>query len=194
MSIIEGDDKMPIGLIILLIVVILIVIWFVSSYNKLVGLRNDAREGFSTMDVYLKKRFDLIPNLVETVKGYASHESTTLEKVVKARNSIASSTTIDEKLKNENMLTNTLRSLFALSESYPDLKANQNFIDLQEKIEGVEEDIANSRKYYNGTVKVLNNAIEMFPSNIIAKIFKFEEMTMFEVSDEEERKNVKVQF
>lgn len=185
---------MSIGLIILLIIVAVLLIWFVSSYNKLVGLRNDAREGFSTMDVYLKKRFDLIPNLVETVKGYASHESKTLERVIEARNSIAGSTTIDEKLKNENMLTSTLRSLFALSESYPDLKANQNFIDLQEKIEGVEEDIANSRKYYNGTVKSLNNAIEMFPSNIIAKIFKFEEMTMFEVSNEEERKNVKVQF
>ena len=185
---------MSIGLIITIVIIAIIVIWFISSYNKLVGLRNDAREGFSTMDVYLKKRFDLIPNLVETVKGYASHESNTLEKVLQARNSIASSTTIDEKLQNENMLTDTLRSLFALSESYPDLKANQNFIDLQEKIDSVEQDIANSRKYYNGTVKALNNAIEMFPSNIIAKIFKFEEMTMFEVSNEGERENVKVQF
>lgn len=185
---------MPTGLIIAIAVVAVIVIWLINSYNKLVRLRNDAREGFSTMDVYLKKRFDMIPNLVETVKGYAAHESGTLEKVIAARNSVASSTTIDEKLQNENVLTGTLRSLFALSESYPDLKANQNFVDLQHKIEGVEQDIANSRKYYNGTVKALNNAVEMFPSNIVAGMFKFEKMTMFEVANEEERENVKVQF
>lgn len=183
-----------VGTIVVVVIAAVIVIWFISSYNKLVRLRNDAREGFSTMDVYMKKRFDMIPNLVETVKGYAAHESGTLEKVIAARNSIANSTTVDEKLKNENVLTGTLRSLFALSESYPDLKANHNFIDLQQKIEGVEQDIANARKYYNGTVKALNNAVEMFPSNIVAGIFNFEKMTMFEVTNEEERENVKVQF
>ena len=182
------------GLIIAIVVIAVIVIWLVSSYNKLVRLRNNAKEGFSTMDVYLKKRFDMIPNLVETVKGYASHESKTLEKVIAARNSVASSTTVDEQLKNENVLTGTLRSLFALSESYPDLKANQNFIDLQQKIEATEQDIANARKYYNATVKSLNNAVEMFPSNIVANMFKFEKMAMFEVTSEEERSNVKVQF
>ncbi len=180
--------------IIIAVVVVLIILYFVSSYNRLIALRNDAKEAFSTMDVYLKKRFDLIPNLVETVKGYTAYESETLENVVKARNGVAAARNINEKLENENTLTNTLHSLFALSESYPDLKANENFIDLQRKLETIEEDIANSRKYYNGTVKALNNGIEMFPSNIVAKIFKFEEMTMFEVSNEEERKNVKVQF
>ncbi|WP_437130716.1 LemA family protein [Peptostreptococcus russellii] len=182
------------ALIIVIAIIVIIALWLMSSYNKLVGLRNSAKEGFSTMDVYLKKRFDMIPNLVETVKGYASHESKTLESVIQARNSIANATNISDQLEGENMLTNTLKSLFALSEAYPDLKANQNFIDLQEKIQGVEEDIANSRKYYNGTVLALNNAIEMFPSNIVAKMFRFEQMSMFEVSNKEERENVKVQF
>lgn len=185
---------MSIGSIIVIVIIAVIIIWLISSYNKLIRLRNNAKEGFSTMDVYLKKRFDMIPNLVETVKGYAAHESGTLEKVIAARNSVANSTTVDEQLKNENVLTGTLRSLFALSESYPDLKANQNFIDLQQKIEGTEQDIANARKYYNATVKSLNNAVEMFPSNIVAGMFKFEKMSMFEVVNEEERNNVKVQF
>ena len=182
------------GLIIAIAIIVIIALWFMSAYNKLVRLRNSAKEGFSTMDVYLKKRFDMIPNLVETVKGYASHESKTLESVIEARNSIANATSVGDQLEGENMLTNTLHSLFALSEAYPDLKANQNFIDLQQKIEGIEEDIANSRKYYNGTVLALNNTIEMFPSNIAAKIFNFKQMSMFEVSNEGERENVKVQF
>ncbi|MEG0249606.1 MAG: LemA family protein [Peptostreptococcus sp.] len=182
------------GLIIVIAIIVIIALWLMSAYNRLVRLRNSAKEGFSTMDVYLKKRFDMIPNLVETVKGYASHESKTLESVIEARNSIANATNVSDQLEGENMLTNTLRSLFALSEAYPDLKANQNFIDLQQKIEATEQDIANSRKYYNGTVLALNNAIEMFPSNIAAKLFKFEQMSMFEVSNEGERENVKVQF
>ena len=175
-------------------VVLIIGLSIISMYNKLVRLRNDAKEGFSTMDVYLKKRFDMIPNLVETVKGYSKHEKTTLENVVKARNMVIDASNIDEKLKGENMLTSSLRSLFAVAESYPDLKANTNFIELQESIKGIEDDIANSRKYYNATAKALNNACEVFPSNIIAGIFKFEKMPMYVVDDEIERKNVKVSF
>lgn len=176
------------------LVLLLGIIWFISAYNKLVRLRNDANEGYSTMDVYLKKRFDMIPNLVETVKGYAKHESSTLENVIRARNQVIDAKNIDEKLKSENMLTSTLRSLFAVAEAYPDLKANTNFIQLQNSIEEIEAEISNSRKYYNATVKALNNACEVFPSNIVANMFKFEKMSMYEVSDEAERRNVKVEF
>ncbi|MFR2405038.1 MAG: LemA family protein, partial [Eubacterium callanderi] len=131
---------------------------------------------------------------VETVKGYASHESQTLEKVTAARNAAMTASSIDEKLKNENALTGTLKSLFAVAESYPDLKANTNFMDLQRQLQTIEEDIANSRKYYNASVKNLNNKIEMFPSSIIAGMFHFEKKPYFEVSSQEERENVKVQF
>lgn len=165
-----------------------------GSYNGLVKTKNQAEEAFSTMDVYMKKRYDLIPNLVETVKGYASHESQTLEKVTAARNAAMTASSIDEKLKNENALTGTLKSLFAVAESYPDLKANTNFMDLQRQLQTIEEDIANSRKYYNASVKNLNNKIEMFPSSIIAGMFHFEKKPYFEVSSQEERENVKVQF
>lgn len=146
------------------------------------------------MDVYLKKRYDLIPNLVETVKGYAKHESETLEKVVAARNMAQSAGTIEEKIEGEKNLTGTLKTLFAVAESYPDLKANTNFLDLQEQLKSVENDIANARKYYNGVVKQFNNKCEMFPSNILAGIFHFTRKPMFEVDAEEERKNVKVEF
>lgn len=131
---------------------------------------------------------------METVKGYASHESQTLEKVTAARNAAMTASSIDEKLKNENALTGTLKSLFAVAESYPDLKANTNFMDLQRQLQTIEEDIANSRKYYNASVKNLNNKIEMFPSSIIAGMFHFEKKPYFEVSSQEERENVKVQF
>lgn len=181
-------------LIIVLAIVVVIAIWAVATYNRLVGLRNTAKEGFSTMDVYLKKRFDLIPNLVETVKGYAKHESETLEKVIAARNLVSSANNTAEKVNAENGLTASLKGLFAVAESYPDLKANQNFIDLQDQLKSVEEDIANARKYYNATVKQLNNACEMFPSVIIANMFHFEQMPMYEVADETQRENVKVQF
>lgn len=181
-------------LIVIVVLILLLVLWFIRGYNNLVMLRNDAREGYSTMDVYLKKRFDMIPNLVETVKGYAKHEATTLEKVVSARNMVMDAKDINEKLAGENALTSTLRSLFAVAEAYPDLKANTNFNQLQRSIEDIEMEISNSRKYYNATVKMLNNACEVFPSNIIASMFKFEKMAMFEVDDVEERKNVKVSF
>lgn len=180
-------------LIIILAIIFILLIWAIAAYNGFVRLKNSSEEAFSTMDVYLKKRYDLIPNLVETVKGYASHEKETLEKVVKARNMAANSTTVEDKIANETVLSGTLKSLFAVAESYPDLKANQNFMDLQQQLKNVEEDIANSRKYYNAVVKQLNTKIEMFPSNIIAGIFRFKRKPMFEVEAEEERQNVKVQ-
>lgn len=179
--------------IIIVAVLLIIGLGIAGTYNKLVRKRNNAKEGFSTMDVYLKKRFDMIPNLVETVKGYATHERETLEAVMKARSQVASAGTIDQKVENENMLTGALGRLFAVAENYPDLKANQNFLNLQEQLRSVEQDIANARKFYNGTVKDLNNSIEQFPSNIVAGIFHFEKMPMFEIN-EESRENVQVKF
>lgn len=179
---------------IILGIVLIIVIWAVSSYNGFVKLRNKVEEAFSTMDVYLVKRYDLIPNLVETVKGYAKHESETLEKLISARNMAMGAKTVEEKVAGENALQGTLKSLFALSEAYPDLKANVNFVDLQSQLNSMEGEIANARKYYNAVVKMFNTKVEVFPSNIIANIFKFTRKPLFEVDDGEQRKNVKVEF
>ncbi len=181
-------------ILIILAIIVILSIWVISAYNGFIRLRNMVEEAFSTMDVYLKKRYDLIPNLVETVKGYAKHETGTLEKVVEARNFAAGAKTIEGRIQGENMLENTLRSLFALAEAYPDLKANTNFLDLQSQLQRIEDEIANSRKYYNAIVKELNTKIESFPSNIIAGIFNFVRKPMFEVRDEAERDAVKVQF
>ncbi len=178
----------------LIVVLAVAAIWGVSAYNGFVRMRNVVEEAFSTMDVYMKKRYDLIPNLVETVKGYAAHEQGTFEKVVQARNVAQNATTVEDKMAAENMLTGTLRSLFALAEAYPDLKANANFMDLQNQLQMVEVDIANSRKYYNATVKDYNTKTEQFPSNIIANMFHFQRKTMFELENESERQNVKVEF
>jgi LemA protein len=175
-------------------ILLIIVVFVIATYNKLVRSKINVEEGYSTMDVYLKKRYDLIPNLVETVKGYAGHEKETLEKVIKARNMAMTATNIEDKAKNENALTGTLKSLFALSESYPDLKANTNFVDLQNQLKAIETDIANARKYYNGVVKIYNQEIMVFPYNIIANFFKFTTKEMFAVDNQEERKNVKVEF
>ena len=174
-------------------VIVIILLWVVSAYNGLVKVRNMVREAFSTMDVYMKKRYDLIPNLVETVKGYAAHEAGTLEKVIQARNAAASATTVEGKIEGENALTGTLKSLFALAEAYPDLKANTNFMDLQKQLQAVEGDIANSRKYYNAVVRDYNTKIETFPSVIVASMFGFKQEKMFEINLAE-RENVKVQF
>lgn len=185
---------MKIFLIILAVLIVAAIIWFITGYNNFVKGKNNVEEAFSTMDVFLKKRYDLIPNLVETVKGYAKHESETLQKVVEARNMASGATNVEDKIAGENVLSGTLKSLFAIAENYPDLKANTNFMDLQGQLKSVEEDIANSRKYYNGVVKAFNNMCQMFPSNIIAGMFKFTEKPMFEVSEAGERDNVKVQF
>lgn len=180
--------------IIILAIVVLIALWLIGGYNGFVKAKNNVEEAYSTMDVYLKKRFDLIPNLVETVKGYAKHEAGTLEKVTEARTAVMDSKTSEDKLANESVLSGTLRSLFAVAENYPELKANQNFLELQGQLETTENDIANARKYYNAVVKVLNTKCETFPSNLIASLFHFSKRPMFEVAAEEERENVAVEF
>ena len=174
-----------------ILVVVLVV--GVGYYNTFVRLRTQTDEAFSTMDVYLKKRYDLIPNLVEVVKQYASHEKETLEKVISARNMAMGAQSLDEKAQNENMLSGTLKTLFAVSESYPDLKADTSFLNLQNQLTGLENEISQARKYYNGAVRALNTKVEMFPSNIIAGMTGFKKYPFFKV-DESERENVKVQF
>ncbi len=180
-----------VGAAVLLLAIILI--WYISTYNKLQALKNRVEEGWSTIDVQLKKRYDLIPNLVETVKGYASHESKTLEAVIAARNA-AMTATGDGKMAAENALTGTLKSLFALQENYPQLKANTNFMDLQQQLKSIETEIAFARRYYNGTVKELNTKIDMFFSGIVARKMHLEKRKYFELDSEEERKNVSVKF
>jgi len=184
---------MYLPLIIVIFFVVLLILWVIITYNGFIKLKNRCEEGFSTMDVFLKKRFDLIPNLVATVKGYAKHETETLEKVIAARNS-GSRNSMEEKIQDENQISNALRQIFALSESYPDLKADANFKELQAQLTKIEEDIANSRKYYNAVVVMFNTKCEMFPSNIIASIFHFTKKPLFSVDDESERENVKVEF
>lgn len=179
---------------IIVAVVIIIGLMFLSIYNKFVRLRNDVEEAFATMDVYLKKRFDLLPNLVETVKGYAIHEKEVLENIVKARSAVSNATDTEERVNGENQISSTLKTLFAVAEAYPDLKANTNFQELMGQLQVIEADIANSRKYYNAVVKKYNICVETFPSNIVANIFGFTKKPMFEVTDEAERQNVKVDF
>lgn len=179
---------------VILLLVVVIAIYVVCVYNALIRLKNNVEEGYSTMDVYMKKRYDLIPNLVETVKGYAKHEEQTLEGVMQARYSCMTANDPEERAKSENMLTGTLKTLFNVAENYPQLQANQNFISLQNTLKSLEEEIANSRKYYNGCVKIFNNKIEVFPSNLVAKRFKFEKKVLFEIPDEAEKVAPKVQF
>lgn len=176
------------------VVLLLLVGFVIMTYNQLVKLSQKVKESFATMDVYLKKRFDLVPNLVETVKGYAKHERETLDKVTQARANISSAGSIDEKMQNENILSGCLKSLFAVAEAYPDLKANTNFIDLQNQLKKIEEDIANARKYYNAVVREYNTTLLVFPKNIIANMFHFTEKPMYEVDQAAEREAVKVSF
>ena len=172
-------------------IIVLILIYFGVTYNSLVKLNNTVKEAFSTMDVYLKKRWDLIPNIVENVKGYAKHENSALKEIVELRNSTYDSMSSDEKVDVNNKMSQKINKLMAIAEAYPDLKANENFRDLSEQLTKVEDDIANSRKYYNGAIRIFNNKVQMFPSNIVARILGFKEQKMFEVS-ENERENVRV--
>lgn len=182
------------GLYIIIGIVVVALLFGIGVYNGLIGLRNRVEEAFSTMDVYMKKRYDLIPNLVETVKGYAKHESGTLEAVISARNKAVSANTDDSRIAAEGELGQVMGRLFALTESYPDLKANTNFIDLQGQLKTIETEIAQSRKFYNGSVRTYNTKREVFPSNIIANMFNFARKPLYEIENEAERENVKVSF
>lgn len=175
-------------------VVIGIAVAFMAFYNNMIKKRNKAEEAFSTMDVYLKKRYDLVPNLVETVKGYAKHEKEALTGVMQARNSAMNAKTATERIENDNILTGTLKSLFAVSEAYPDLKANANFLSLQKELSALEVDISSARKYYNAIVNDFNTYIEKFPANMFAKIYKFKRKPLYEVEGAEQRESVKVSF
>lgn len=177
---------------ILIVVIFIIIIYVFALYNSFVKLNNKVKEAFSTMDVYLKKRWDLIPNIVETVKGYAKYEKDTLKEVVSLRNSVYDNMSDDDKIKTNEKLSDGINKIMALAEAYPDLKANENFKDLSKQLTKVEDDIANSRKYYNGVIRMFNNKVEMFPSNIFANIFGYKSKSMFEVNSNE-RENVKVE-
>lgn len=183
---------MKIGIIIAIIVVLLVG-YFISTNNTLVRLNNTVKEAFSTMDVYLKKRWDLIPNLVETVKGYAKHEESTLKEIVELRNSSYDSLSSKDKVDVNNKLTSGINKLMAIAEAYPELKASENFKELNKELSSIENDIANARKYYNGAVKQFNNKVMMFPSSIVASILGYKQQEMFAAS-ESERENVKVEF
>ena len=179
---------------ILLGIIVVLLLLIASSYNSLVGLRQKVKNAWSQIDVQLQRRFDLIPNLVESVKGYMNHESDVLAKVTELRSSWANAKTVSEKAELDNQLSNTLKTIMAVSESYPDLKANQNFLDLQASLNNTEDKISYSRQFYNDTVTKYNTKIEQFPSNIVASMFHFTAETLFEVDNSEARKNVKVDF
>ncbi len=180
-------------LLIIVGVVIIVGLFVMNTYNRLVGARNRAKDQWAQVDVQLKKRFDLIPNLVETVKGYAKHEKSTFEEVVNARNKFNSANTPEQEMQAAGELNGVLSRLFALAEAYPELKADQNFIQLQVDLKDTEEKIAYARQFYNDAVLTYKNKLEMFPSNIIANMFKFTELKFFE-ANESEKETPKVSF
>lgn len=176
-----------------IIVTILLVFWFVGIYNGLVTKRNRVKNAWSQIDVQLKRRFDLIPNLVETVKGYAKHEASTFEAVIEARNQFGKASTIKDKIDADDAMSNALGRLMVVVESYPELKASANFENLQKELSSTEEKISYARQFYNDTVTMFNNSIEMFPSSIVANMFNFRQEPLFEVK-EAEKEPVKVSF
>ena len=178
---------------IIVAVVVIIIIAIVALYNNLVHLKMRGKNAWAQIDTQLKRRFDLIPNLVETVKGYMTHEEKTLTEIVEARNKFTQATTVEDKQNANNNLTNTLKSIFALSEAYPDLKANENFTALQVELSSTEDKIAYARQFYNDTVQMYNTAIMSFPANILAGMFGFKEESFFEI-DDAQKEPVKVEF
>ena len=179
---------------IILGIIVVIIIALIAIYNSLVTLRLRVKNAWSQIDVQLQRRFDLIPNLVETVKGYMEHESEVLTRVAELRTSWASAKTVDEKAKLDNQLSESLKTIMAVAENYPDLKANQNFNELQTELTNTENKISYSRQFYNDTVTRYNTKLEVFPSNIVASMFHFTAEELFEVDNQEARKNVKVDF
>lgn len=174
-----------IWLIVIIAIIVVIGIWLAGTYNALVNLRNMVKDQWAQIDVHLKRRADLIPNVVETVKGYASHEKETLDAVITARNKAVSASTVEEEIKANGELTNALGRLFAVAEAYPDLKANTNFVDLQNTLKDTEDKIAFARQFYNDAVLKYKNKLEMFPTNIVASIFNFKPELFFEANDAE---------
>ncbi|MDP4132860.1 MAG: LemA family protein [Bacillota bacterium] len=179
---------------IILVIVAIIVIYIIAAYNNLITLKNRAENGWAQIDTQLQRRFDLIPNLVETVKGYAAHEKELFEKVTAARAGMANAKTVAEKAEADNVLSGTLKSLFAVAEAYPDLKANSNFKELQIELTNTENKISFARQFYNDTVTRFNTALQVFPKNIIANIFHFSKKEYFETTEENVREAPKVEF
>ena len=177
-----------------ILVILALVVVVVSMYNGLVHSRHKVKNAWSQIDVQLQRRFDLIPNLVEAVKGYMAHENETLTKVTELRSSWANATTISEKADLDNQLSGALKTIMAVSENYPDLKANQNFSELQEELRSTENKISYARQFYNDTVTMYNTKLEVVPTNIIASMFSFKQEELFKTDSEEARKNVKVDF
>ena len=182
------------AIIIILVVVAIIALFVIDVYNNLVKARQKVRNAWSQIDVQLQRRFDLIPNLVEAVKGYMEHESSVLEKVTQLRTSWANANTITEKVNIDNELSGALKTIMAVSENYPDLKANQNFMELQNNLKETENKISFARQFYNDTVTMYNTKIEVFPDNIVASMFNFKAEPLFNVDSDEARKNVKIDF
>lgn len=178
----------------IVVIIAIIAIFVIVKYNSLVALKQRVKNSWSQIDVQLQRRFDLISNLVECVKGYMGHESDVLEKVTNLRTSWANATTTSDKMKIDNQLTESLKTIMAVSENYPDLKANENFISLQKELSGTEDKISYSRQFYNDIVTKYNTELEVFPSNIVAGMFHFEHESLFVVDSDEARKNVKVDF
>ena len=177
-----------------LVIIVVLVFFVVGIYNNLVTARNKVKNAFAQIDTQLQRRFDLIPNLVETVKGYAAHEKGVLENVTAARSGYMNATTTGEKIAADNQLTSTLKTLFAVAENYPELKANENFSKLQDDLRGTEDKVAFSRQFYNDAVTMYNNKIAVFPNNIVAGVFKFEEEELYKVESDEAKSAPKVQF
>lgn len=179
---------------VILLAAIILVCWGISARNNFVRLRNGCEEAFATIDVYLKKRYDLIPNLVETVKGYAKHESQTLENVIAARNRAVNAATTAEKIDADANVSNAIRSINMVAERYPDLKANSNFMDLSRQLSNIETQLSDQRRYYNAKVKAFNTDKDVFPKSVIAGMMHLEKLPYFELDSAEERQNVRVQF
>lgn len=186
-------SKKMIAFYVILAILIVVALWIMAIYNGLIKSKNRVDEAWSDMDVQLKRRYDLIPNLVNTVKGYATHEKELFEKVTEARTRAMNAGSTEEKVQAENALSGTLKSLFAVSENYPDLKANQNFLELQRELTDTEDKIMASRRFYNGNVRDFNTKIQVFPTNMIAGALKFSAREFFE-AEEKEKENVKVEF
>lgn len=178
---------------ILIAILVVLFIYVFILYNSLVRLNNMVKEAFSTMDVYLKKRWDLVPNIVEVVKGYATHENNTFQEIAKLRSGSYENMSYEDKLKTNEKIAKDIASIMIVAENYPELKSNQNFQELSEQLVKIEEDIANARKYYNGVIKMFNNQVEMFPNNIFARMFGYRSKNMFE-AEKEARDNVEVDF